>query len=74
MRTILYGHFESCPARFHELEAWVLWYRAWHEFDSWEVFWGAGVMTKEEFEKDWARTYPAGLPPLPPHAFAANGC
>ena len=67
--TPTYGHFESCPARFTDYEAWVFdidMTGTWREFNASEVLHGAGRMSKEKFYKTFR-----ALPPLPARAFAS---
>jgi hypothetical protein len=59
--------FESHPAIFTADEAWLLFRDTWRELGAFEVSFGAGLMSKEKFERVWG-----ALPPLPEHAFARS--
>lgn len=63
--TPKFGSFESMPAIFNDAEAWVLFGGTWRELGPFEVSFGAGLMTKRNFERTYSR-----LPALPAHAFA----
>jgi hypothetical protein len=66
LTRIYFGHFEACPAVFHSLEAWVFWMDdTWREFDSWEVYWNAGILRASKFDKTIS-----AWPALPEYAFA----
>jgi hypothetical protein len=67
LTRIRFGHFESSPAVFHWLEAWVFWFDEWRAFDAHEVMWNAGVMCRAEFEATYGP-----LPELPETAFAGT--
>jgi hypothetical protein len=65
----IYGVFEGCyPAIFTPFEAWVFGIHGgrprWRAFDAFDVHWGAGVMSRAEFNETFGE-----LPPLPDGAF-----
>jgi hypothetical protein len=65
-KAVLYGAFESHPARIDTFyrEAWVLFFDTWRELNAFEVLFGTAPMFRDKFEKTYGP-----LPPLPPRAF-----